>query len=219
VVNPNNPTGHFLAEAELEALLELGLPIISDEVFATYPLEAPSGRVRSVVGARGGLVFALSGLSKLLALPQMKLAWIAVGGSEPEVTESLARLELIGDAYLSPNAMSLQALESWLSGRSEVQAQIRARLLENLAALSDAVAGKPVSRLPVEGGWYAALRFPATETDESWALGLLEHARVIVYPGYFFDFDRAPHAIVSLLPDPEGFREGVTRLVDYAARR
>ena len=219
IVNPNNPTGHFLSEHELEALLELGLPIISDEVFASYPLELPAGRVRSVVGAKTGLVFALSGLSKLLALPQMKLAWIAVSGSALETAEALARLELIADAFLSPNAPALHALEAWIGGRNDVQRQINQRLTENLNTLSAAVEASPISRLPVEGGWYAPLRLPATESDEGWALGLLEAARVIVHPGYFFDFEGPPHVVVSLLPEPGEFRTGVTRLVDYAARR
>src|SRR5207248_9820866 len=39
VVNPNNPTGSFVSDDERNSLAELGLPIISDEVFLDYPLE------------------------------------------------------------------------------------------------------------------------------------------------------------------------------------
>jgi aspartate/methionine/tyrosine aminotransferase len=82
-VSPNNPTGSFLKRAELRALASLGVPIVSDEVFATYPLRADPERAVSALDAGDAtLVFALGGLSKLVALPQMKLAWIAVGGDD-----------------------------------------------------------------------------------------------------------------------------------------
>ena len=42
LVNPNNPTGHFLRRHELEQLTAFGLPIISDEVFRDYALNAHS---------------------------------------------------------------------------------------------------------------------------------------------------------------------------------
>jgi alanine-synthesizing transaminase len=219
VVNPNNPTGHFLDRAELGRLLEFGLPLISDEVFASYPLEAGPQRVRSVLEAGDGLVFALSGLSKLAALPQMKLAWIAAGGAPGAIREALARLELIADAFLSANAPALHALPTWLAMRQPLHAALSARLARNLETLTQALAASPVSRLRVEGGWYAVLRLPATDTDEGWMLGLLEETGVIVHPGYFFDFEGPPHAVVSLISDEGTFAEGIGRLVGYVAAR
>src|SRR5207245_4912749 len=41
VVNPNNPTGSFVSASEEEAVAELALPIISDEVLLDYALGAP----------------------------------------------------------------------------------------------------------------------------------------------------------------------------------
>ena len=85
-VSPNNPTGSYVKQAELEALGALGLPLVSDEVFAPFDLQAADRpgaprRARSVLESHSApLVFALNGLSKMAALPQMKLGWIAVGG-------------------------------------------------------------------------------------------------------------------------------------------
>jgi aspartate/methionine/tyrosine aminotransferase len=219
VVNPNNPTGQYLDRAELGPLLEFGLPLISDEVFASYPLEAGRDRVRSVLEADHGLVFALSGLSKLAALPQMKLAWIAAGGAPESIREALARLELIADAFLSANAPALHALPTWLATRQPLHTALRARLAHNLETLTRALAGSPLSRLRVEGGWYAVLRLPATDSDEGWTLGLLEETGVLVHPGYFFDFEGPPHAVVSLISEQATFAEGIGRLVDYVAAR
>lgn len=219
VVNPNNPTGQFLAKEELERLASFGLPIISDEVFSSYPLELGPGRARSALEHPGALVFALSGLSKLVALPQMKLAWIAVSGPKLARTEALARLELIADAFLSPSAPSLHALPTWLRARPTIHGLIHGRLIRNLGTLTRAVKNSPITRLPVEGGWYAPLRLPATKTDEEWALELLEKTGVAVHPGYFFDFGGPPHVVVSLITPEEELSEAANLLVDYVASR
>jgi alanine-synthesizing transaminase len=219
VVNPNNPTGNFLARDELDRLASYGVPIISDEVFSSYPLELGPGRVRSALEHPEALVFALSGLSKLVAFPQMKLAWIAVSGPARARTEALERLELIADAFLSPSAPSLHALPTWLHQRASIHGVIHGRLIRNLGALTRAAQNTPVTRLPVEGGWYAPLRLPATKTDEEWALELLEKTGVLVHPGYFFDFDGPPHLVVSLITPEEELAEAAVLLADYVASR
>jgi len=50
------------------------------------------------------LTFTLSGLSKVSALPQMKVAWIATTGPQAQASVAIARLEVIADTYLSMNA-------------------------------------------------------------------------------------------------------------------
>ncbi|AKV04630.1 putative aminotransferase [Labilithrix luteola] len=220
VVAPNNPTGSYLSAAELEAMLDLGLPIISDEVFARYPLGAgvPDGRVATILEAKRGLVFALSGLSKLAALPQLKLGWIGVGGDEAKVNEAMARLELVLDAYLSVGAPVQHALPRLLALRSARHA-ISARTRHNLGVLRAAIHTAPsASVLDVEAGWYAIVRVPETQSDEEWAIDLVESDRVHVHPGYFFDMHRGAHLVVSLLTPEAVFAEGIERLFARIAR-
>lgn len=216
VVSPNNPTGSYLGESELEAMLDLDVPIVSDEVFASYPLgeRVPEGRVASVCSARAGrgLVFALSGLSKLAALPQMKLGWIAVGGAADRAEAAMARLELVLDAYLSVGTPVQEALPALLASRHVAAGAIRARTRTNLAALRRVIEGTSATVLDVEGGWYAIVRVPETRTDEEWALLLLERDGVHVQPGYFFDMHRGAHLVVSLLAPEEAFAEGARRV-------
>ena len=78
LVSPNNPTGSYLKRAELAHLETLGLPLISDEVFADYPLRADANRVRSARHSTRACVFTLGGLSKQVGLPQWKVAWLCV---------------------------------------------------------------------------------------------------------------------------------------------
>jgi aspartate/methionine/tyrosine aminotransferase len=220
VVNPNNPTGSYLGRAELEAMLDLGLPIVSDEVFARYPLRAGGepDRVDSVLHARRGLVFALSGLSKLVGLPQLKLGWIACAGNDRRVTEALARLETVLDAYLSVGAPVQHALPELLRAGTTTADAIRTRVRRNLGAVRRATMAVPaMSVLEVEGGWYATLRVPATRTDEGWALALVEDG-VHLQPGYFFDMHRGAHLVASLLTPEADLDEGMERIASRVAK-
>jgi alanine-synthesizing transaminase len=198
VVSPNNPTGSFLKRDELEKLSALGLPIVSDEVFGEYGFAPDVRRARSALEGTAPLLVALDGLSKAAALPQLKLAWMTLGGEPARVAGAMDRLELIADTFLSASTPVQRALPDLLATRAVAADAIRERTRTNLSTLRDALADSSATLLPAEGGWYAVLRLPATKSDEEWALALLDHG-VLVQPGYFFDFDTAPHVVVSLL--------------------
>ena len=214
-VNPNNPTGSFASREEVRALAELDLPIVSDEVFAAYPFARDADRPASLLAAAAGddlrapLVLALGGLSKYAALPQLKLAWmIAAGRAAPE---ALARLEILADAYLSVATPVQLALPEIFALARETRAAISRRLARNRTALERAVAGTAATVLRAEGGWYAVLRLPATRSDDEWALGLLEQ-RVLVQPGWLYDFEGGPFVVISLLVPEPAFAEGVAAI-------
>ncbi len=214
VVSPNNPTGSYLKRSELSALEETGLPIISDEVFADYPLREDPERVGSALESTRSLVFSLGGLSKHAGLPQWKVAWIAMRGPADAVAEASARLELVADTYLSVATPTQYALPELLRLSSTVRTAIRARLRRNWAALRAAVAASPaLTLLDVEGGFYATLRLPRTRSEEAWVLELLERDSVHVQPGFFFDFPQEAYVVLSLLTDETVFDPGLERLV------
>lgn len=213
-VSPNNPTGSYLKRTELAALGDLGLPMVSDEVFALYPLGEDPTRARSALEANGApLVFALGGLSKLAALPQMKLAWMAVGGDEARVGEALGRLEVIADAFLSLGTPVQHAVTALLESRHAAEGAIRERTRDNLAFVRSVVPGSPLTVLDVEGGWYATLRVPRTRTELEWAVALVEEDGVHVHPGHFFDFEGEAYLVVSLLTPEATFQEAIRRVV------
>jgi aspartate/methionine/tyrosine aminotransferase len=54
------------------------------------------------------------------------------------------------------------------------------------------------------------------QSEESLVLQLLEQERVLVHPGYFFDFPREAFLIVSLLPAPDVFDRAIGRLLTRA---
>jgi len=218
LVHPNNPTGHFTKAWEAEELArlcrEFELSLIVDEVFLDYSLRGQPSSFASGAALAPALegvpVFIVSGLSKIAGLPQMKAAWIVVTG--PARDPALERLEVIADTFLSMNAPVQLALPLWLEGRAFIQEQIRARTAANLAELDRQLEALPaVSRLEVEGGWYAVLRIPALGPDEETAIALLD-AGVWVHPGSFFGLPAAGRLVVSLLGPEREFSTGVTAL-------
>jgi aspartate/methionine/tyrosine aminotransferase len=237
VVSPNNPTGSFLRTSELRALCALcrerGLALVVDEVFADYALPratadpaAAAARdplVLSVLAAvqalgdQAPLCFVLSGLSKVVGLPQLKLGWVHVGGPEPLRQRAQDSLELIADTFLSVGTPVQLATPQLLLEQPRVRAAIWTRLRDNLEILRAAVHDSACQLLAVEGGWYAVLRLPRLLSEEDWALLLLEQDGVLVHPGYFYDFAKEAYLVLSLLCAPAVLAEGARRLVARVA--
>ncbi|HXO22861.1 MAG TPA: pyridoxal phosphate-dependent aminotransferase [Thermoanaerobaculia bacterium] len=220
VVHPNNPTGSYLRRAEMDELAGIcasrGLALLSDEVFADFPLHPEEGRFRPGAAREDALAFSLSGLSKSAGLPGFKLAWIRAGGPPPERRRALAALERVTDGYLSVATPVQRALPGILALAPRIRAAILGRLQENLAGLAAALAEVPAAALLApQGGWSAVVRVPRILPDEELALSLLDRAGVLVHPGYFFDFPGEGYLVVSLLPDPAGFALGARRLAAH----
>ena len=217
LVHPNNPTGHFTRQAERAALEEFcreyALALIVDEVFLDYGLPGKPPGESFATGAHPVPTFILSGLSKVAALPQMKVAWIAC------FAEVLERLEVISDTFLSMSAPTQHALPSWLRGRAGLQRQIRERLERNLRVLDELLLRGPLlTRLAVEAGWYAVLRVPGLQPDELLAMDLLLQRAVVVHPGGFFGFSGQGWLVVSLLAPENEFEAGIRALCLHFAQ-
>jgi alanine-synthesizing transaminase len=219
VVSPNNPTGSIVSKAELSALGERcayhGAALIVDEVFADYPLGLPALEPLEVPA--DCLTIRLGGLSKSAGLPQMKLAWMAVGGPDAIVRRAMEEIELIADTYLSVSTPVQVAAESLIASGGYVRQQILERVRRNDGALRAAAAKHAaIEVLRGDAGWSAVLRVPSTRPEEDLAIALLEEDDVLVHPGFFFDFAAECYVILSLLPEPGTFDEGVRRILERA---
>ncbi|HKV81777.1 MAG TPA: pyridoxal phosphate-dependent aminotransferase [Candidatus Sulfotelmatobacter sp.] len=244
VVHPNNPTGSYVHARELGALnqfcLTHGLGVIVDEVFLDYVLRdeisaasavdlRSTGQPRAAVpifslaapsftGNQDVLTFTLSGLSKISALPQMKVAWVITSGPPEEVQAAMVRLEVIADTYLSMNAPVQWAMPVMLEQRRSIQRQLLERLWRNLGELDRQLAGqKTCERLNAEGGWYAVLRVPVTRSDEELAIQLVREKALLVHPGHFYDFDSDGYLVLSLIVLEADFEQGIQRLLEFVS--
>lgn len=222
LVHPNNPTGSFVRRDEARAIEAIAarrdLALVVDEVFGDYAFGAlPDDRLPSFVGTEGALTFVLSGLSKAMLLPQVKLGWTVVSGPDERIAEALARLEIVADTFLSVSTPVQLALPALLDRRREIVERARARTQGNLDALDRAIASlgaeAPLRRLPVDGGWYAILEVPRVRDEDEWVETLVREDGIVVHPGYYFDLDREGFLVVSLLPEPAPFADAALRLV------
>lgn len=219
LVNPNNPTGSFITPDEASELNRIAesrnIALVSDEVFSDYSLPRKSAKSTTFAGNQQVLTFTLSGISKILGLPQMKIGWIVLSAPPSLETEALDKLEVISDTYLSVNTPAQRALPHWLSLRKKIQAPILRRIHANWEFVStySQKSGR-AELLLTEGGWYAIIKCPRMRSEEEVVLHLLKKWRVLVHPGYFFDFDAEGYCVVSLLPEEKVFAFGITRLFE-----
>jgi alanine-synthesizing transaminase len=217
IVHPNNPTGHFCKPHEMEQLsnicAERQVALIADEVFLDFGL---SGVVpRSFTSSSEALTFTMSGLSKVSGLPQMKAAWVVVGGPPRLKEQAIARLEMIADTYLSMNTPIQLALSTLLEVRHAFQRQCLQHTQNNISRLDQLLSSQELcTRLKVEGGWYAVLKVPPMATDDELALELLNARGVYLHPGHFYDFPGAGYVVVSLIALESAFASGIAALLE-----
>ncbi|MBV8477609.1 MAG: pyridoxal phosphate-dependent aminotransferase, partial [Acidobacteria bacterium] len=217
VVHPNNPTGSFAHRNDRSAFnlfcREYNLALVVDEVFLDYPHD---GTARLTFATNHDvLTFTLSGLSKVSGLPQMKLAWMITSGPEDQVAAAVARLEIITDTFLSPSAPVQLAASMFLEQRKNIQPVLLNRMRVNLDELDRQLIAHPACRrLDVEGGWYAVLRVPRTQSDEELAIQILRGCCVLVHPGHFYDFPQDGFLVMSLITPSDAFREGLRRMLE-----
>lgn len=220
VVTPNNPTGSYVSVAEMERLAQIcrdrGWALVADEVFADYSLDEPAP-VTDLAHRVDVLSFTLGGASKSLGLPQVKLGWMLAGGPRHEKQVALAALELIADTFLSVGTPVQVAAADLLRRGAAIREAIHTRVRRNLRHARDRTRLYPACDvLRVEGGWSAPVRVPATRGEETLVLGLLERERILVHPGYFFDFPHEAFLIVSLLVPEDVFADAFERMLRFA---
>jgi len=215
-VNPNNPTGNYTTAEEAAWLNRFcgsrQLALISDEVFWDYPFY-PGAKRFSFAGNQESLSFTLSGISKILGLPQMKLSWIVVSGPETLREEAIRRLEIVFDTVLPASAPVQHALPSWLAASPSPGDEILARIRSNLQFAERSLSYRRFSFQSPEGGWYLLLRLPPPLVDDEFALELLKEEGVYTHPGFLFDFSEGEKLVLSLLPQEGVFKEGFSRIL------
>lgn len=208
IISPHNPTGAIVREA-LPTLAHLGLPVICDEVFAelTYrvPTTPPLGALYPELP-----IFHLNGISKLFALPDLKLGWIALNEPAGEFAE---RLELLNDTFLGANSLTQSMLPSLFDqgwGFVELMREhVRANIDLAIAALS---VNPRIHVRPPDGGYYLFPSIDGWDDEEALVLHLLHHD-VLVHPGYFYGYERGIHIMISCLTERTQLEIGLGRIV------
>jgi alanine-synthesizing transaminase len=209
IISPHNPTG-MIVQTALPTLSRLNLPIICDEVFAEFTYQAPTTPPLGALHPELP-VFHLNGISKLFALPDLKLGWIALSG--PAHQEYRGRLELLNDTFLGANSLTQSMLPDLFTGGMPFVGEMRARVHSNIALALEQLARNQRFRVqPPDGGYYLFPEVLGWSDEEALVLHLLDHG-VLVHPGYFYGYERGTHLMIACLAEPARFAEGINRIV------
>ena len=214
LVSPHNPTGR-VANKRSEQAAALGLPIICDEVFADFPYAIQS------VPPLGTFypdlpVFHLNGISKMFALPDLKLAWIALNDRALEMYGE--RLEFLNDTFLSCSSLIQHILPDIFAGAAVFQEQLRRTIRVNidyvLAALS------PLANVEIaapDGGSFVFPKITNAADEQDMVLRLIEQG-VLVHPGYFYGCENDAHILISCIVKDKLLQEGVDSIAKYLSQ-
>ena len=219
LISPNNPTGSIISQTNLNAIVSLaeekGLFIIFDEVFADLRAKGQDFPRPSLVTAKCP-VFLFNGISKLLALPDLKLAWIVCAGSQQ--SEIQEELELANDTYLNANYFTQSALPLLMQNRFTLLNKLNKLLNTNRNTLTKVLTkGQWISCIIPRGGIHAMLTLEMQNvSEEEIVLEFLNEYKINLHPGYFYDLEsQKPHLVISLLQDPGKFREALLILREF----
>lgn len=208
VISPHNPTGVIIRQP-LPALRQLGLPVICDEVFATFTYGAPTSPPLGALHPELP-VFHLDGISKRFALPDLKLGWMAL--NKPAAAQFGARLEILNDTFLSANALTQFMLPTLFEQGQAFEQHMRDRIRAALdLALATLQRCPKVTVHPPDGGYYLFPRIAGWDDEEALVLALLKEG-VLVHPGYFYGCEQGVHLMLSCLTEPEQLRAGLNIL-------
>jgi aspartate/methionine/tyrosine aminotransferase len=149
----------------------------------------------------------LDGLSKRLAAPGVKLAWIRLDGPDHLVEEAAVALDRVADTYLSVGAAPAGALPELLELENATVERIWRRTMTNLERLRSIWPGRTRRQ---QAGWVAVIDAPNGEADL--ALRLLRDHQLAVHPGWFYNIPGERALVVSLLPEPSRFASNLAAL-------
>ncbi len=212
VASPANPTGAIQDEVTLQALADLGVPLISDEIYGG--LVYGEARVASALG-RSDRVFVLDGFSKRYAMTGFRLGYV-VAPSWARRPLQIMQQNLFISANEFVQAAGLAAIEAGqeqVHRMREAYALRRDLMVDGLRGL-----GLRIPRMP-DGAFYVLADARHVDPDSRrLAFALLERAGVGTAPGIDFGPAAEGHLRFSYAASPEAIREAMDRLGEALPR-
>ena len=220
LVSPSNPTGAVTSSEQIGEVVDWankkGLALICDEVFSEFYFG--EGRFpRPMALARPELCFTLNGISKMFALPGLKLSWIVVSGEKKRVDAAVDRLETINDTFLSCHIPIQEALPSLFSEGKDFLNHYRKEVATRRTLALQYLQSRALKIVSPEGGFYlmAAVRKNLSVSEEDLVIRLMKETGLFVHPGYFYDEEKGIHFVVSHLLKPETQEAALPRLTSF----
>lgn len=206
--SPMNPTGNLLASDVMEELVELKIPIISDEIYHGLVYE---NRAHSILEFTDK-AFVLSGFSKLYAMTGLRLGYVI---APKECIRPMQKLQqnLFICASSTAQRAGIEALKS-ASEDVEKMKQIynkrRTYLVKRLSDLGFNI------KVPPTGAFYVFVNAKHLSNNSyKLAFDILEKAHLGVTPGIDFGDNGEGFLRFSYANSLENIKEGMNRLEKY----
>ncbi len=214
VNSPSNPTGNLLSAERMQAISDLGPPIVSDEIYHGLVYE---GRERSILEFTER-AFVLNGFSKLFAMTGFRLGYLI---APPEFIRPIQKM--VQNFFISANpmvqmagitALTDPAAEADTARMKAIYDERRRFMIHRLRELGFGITVEPT------GAFYVFANAKHLSNDSyRLAFDILDKARVGVTPGIDFGPNAEGYLRFSYANSIENIAEGMDRLARYLDRR
>ncbi len=211
VCNPNNPTGHILTPAEMDAVVEAaarnGAWLLADEVYSGA--ERLTDEQTPSFWGRYDRVLAIGSLSKAYALPGLRIGWVVA--PQTLVDELWARHDYTTiDATMLSNKLAALALSPTV--RPRILQHVRQYVRRGFSTLQSWLDehGDLFAVVPPRAAAVAFVRYNLEVNSTDLVLRLIRDKNVLVVPGDCFGMDRFVRISFGLPQDY--LQAGLTRI-------
>lgn len=223
IISPNNPTGSSVEKKIFDDVckiaVEKNLIVIVDEVFSIFQEEFLStGRnptlYDDVLSSNypNLKVFFLNGISKMFALPDLKIAWF-VGVNLSQIDKEAFEIYL--DTFLNANYLAQDIITNLINSSESLTFQrdmvvsilSKSQSLHNHGYIKKANTSLQIEDLKLDSnesikilnansGIHRVLNISNTRfKEEDYVLKLLDEKKIFVHPGYFYEIPREPNEV------------------------
>ncbi len=208
VNSPMNPTGGLVDDAVFEELSQLGIPIISDEIYHGLVYE---GKARSILEFTQN-AFVLNGFSKRFAMTGMRLGYLIAPKWCMRALQTIQQNLFICAPSTAQEAgiAALKYADDDVQRMRYTYKERRDYMVDRLLKMGFGIPATP------QGAFYVfcdATRF--THDSYAFAFDVLENANVGITPGVDFGTAGEAYVRLSYANSLERIKEGLDRLEAY----
>ncbi|MBR6041439.1 MAG: pyridoxal phosphate-dependent aminotransferase [Paludibacteraceae bacterium] len=210
VNSPMNPTGTLVTDEMYRNLVELNIPIISDEIYHGLVYD---GKAHSVLEFTEN-AFVINGFSKKYAMTGLRLGYI-IAPKEYMRALQIMQQNLFICAPSNAQEGALAALrceeaQQDVEKRKEIYNERRIYLINRLRAMGFVIETEP------KGAFYVFANAKKFTSDSfKFAFDVLENAHVGITPGVDFGTNGEGYVRLSYANSIENIKEGMDRLERY----
>ena len=213
VINsPSNPTGVVLEPNVIKEISELGLYIISDEIYHGLVYEGKAHTIYEFTDR----AFSVNGFSKLYSMTGWRLGYFIAPEDFIRPTQKLQQ-----NLFISPNPFVQRAgVAAIRKAKREAKEMVqifserRKKMIEGLRDLGFVIRSEP------KGAFYVFVNVKSlNDSSQELAFDILEKSHVAVTPGIDFGYGGEGYLRFSYTTSLDDIDEGIKRLGEYIKKK